>query len=232
LEAVRAAGGRAKVIYAASSSCYGIPDVFPTPETAEIRPQYPYALTKYVAEQYVLHWSEVYGLPAVCLRFFNVYGPRARSNGTYGAVFGVFLAQKLAGEPLTVVGDGTQRRDFVYVTDVTEACVRAAEADLSGEVLNVGAGDPQSVNRLCELIGGPKVYVPKRPGEPDCTWADISRIRRLLDWAPTVPFEEGVARMLETIQSWWEAPVWTPETIADATRDWFAHLDKHDTCHA
>ena len=232
LEAVRAAGGGAKVVYAASSSCYGIPDVFPTPETADIRPQYPYALTKYVAERYVLHWSEVYGLPAVSLRFFNVYGPRARSNGTYGAVFGVFLAQKLAGEPLTVVGDGTQRRDFVYVTDVAEACVRAAEANLSGEVLNVGAGDPQSVNRLCELIGGPMVYVPKRPGEPDCTWADISKIRRLFDWTPTVPFVEGVARMLETIQSWWEAPVWTPETIADATRDWFNHLDKHDTCHA
>ncbi|MBU0716876.1 MAG: NAD-dependent epimerase/dehydratase family protein, partial [Planctomycetes bacterium] len=232
LEAIRAAGGKAKVVYAASSSCYGIPDELPTPETADIRPQYPYALTKHIAEQYVHHWGQVYGLPVVSLRFFNVYGPRARTAGTYGAVFGVFLAQKLAGEALTVVGDGRQTRDFVYVTDVAEACVRAAKSDLSGEVLNVGAGNPQSINRLCELIGGATVHLPKRPGEPDCTRADINKIRRLLDWSPTVSFEEGVSRMLETIESWREAPVWTPHSIAEATRDWFAHLQEPGVCHA
>ncbi|MCI0528151.1 MAG: SDR family NAD(P)-dependent oxidoreductase, partial [Nitrospira sp.] len=121
-----------RFVYAASSSCYGIPDEFPTPETAPIRPMYPYALTKYVGEQYVLHWNKVYKLPCVSLRFFNVYGPRARTSGTYGAVFGVFLAQKLAGKPFTVVGDGTQTRDFTFVTDVADALVQAAESDLQG----------------------------------------------------------------------------------------------------
>ena len=224
LEAIRAAGGVRKFVYAASSSCYGLPDAFPTPETAPIRVQYPYALTKYVAEQYVFHWSQVYDIPSVSLRFFNVYGPRARTNGTYGAVFGVFLAQRLAGKPLTVVGDGTQTRDFIFVTDVAEAMYRAAESDLSGEVLNVGAGKPQSVNRLCGLIGGPTVNLPKRPGEPDCTWADTAKIQRLLDWRPTVSFEEGTARMIESIEHWREAPVWTPTSIADATTDWFKYL--------
>lgn len=232
LEAVRQAGGVTKFVYAASSSCYGLPDVFPTPESADIRPQYPYALTKYVGEQYVLHWSKLYDIPSVSLRFFNVYGPRTRTDGTYGAVFGVFLAQKLAGKPLTVVGDGTQTRDFVYVTDVADACVRAALSDLSGAVFNVGAGNPQSVNRLCELIGGPVEHIPKRPGEPECTWADITEIRRLLDWSPAVSFEEGTARMLESIEMWREAPIWTAQSIAHATADWFKYLDKPALQHA
>ncbi len=226
LEAVRQAGSVRKFVYAASSSCYGIPDVVPTPETAPIRPQYPYALTKAVGEQYVLHWGQVYGIPVMSLRFFNVYGPRARTNGTYGAVFGVFLAQKLAGLPFTVVGDGEQRRDFVFVSDVAEACFRAAESGASGETLNVGAGAPQSINRLCELLGGERVHVPRRPGEPECTWADISRIRHVLDWAPRVSFEEGVSLMLTGIAAWREAPVWTPDAIAGATADWFRYLGR------
>ena len=115
-----------KIIYSASSSCYGIPDEYPTKETAEIRPQYPYALTKYLGEQLVMHWCQVYQLPAVSLRFFNVYGPRSRTSGTYGAVFGVFLAQKLAGKPYTIVGDGTQTRDFTFVSDVVGAIITAA----------------------------------------------------------------------------------------------------------
>ena len=119
LEAARA-NGVGRFVYAASSSCYGIADVVPTPESAPIQPMYPYALTKYIGEQYVLHWSQVYGIPCVALRLFNVYGPRARTSGTYGAVFGVFLAQKLAGKPFTVVGDGTQTRDFTFVSDVAQ----------------------------------------------------------------------------------------------------------------
>src|SRR2546421_8818128 len=146
LEASRLAGVK-RLIYAASSSCYGIPDEFPTPETAPIRPMYPYALTKNLGESYVMHWHKIYKLPAVSLRLFNVYGPRARTSGAYGAVFGVFLAQKLAAEPFTVVGDGTQTRDFIFVTDVVDAFARAADSDVSGEPLNVGTGSPQSVNR-------------------------------------------------------------------------------------
>jgi UDP-glucose 4-epimerase len=223
MEAVRSAGIR-RVVYAASSSCYGLPDVFPTPESAPIRPEYPYALTKNLGEQIILHWTKVYGIRSVALRLFNVYGPRSRTSGTYGAVFGVFLAQKLAGKPLTIVGDGTQTRDFTYVTDVVEAFVAAAETDVSGEVMNVGSGGTYSVNQLADLIGGPRVQIPKRPGEPDCTFADTTKIRKLLGWSPKVSFPEGVRKVLDRIEDWREAPVWTPDSIATATQDWFKYL--------
>jgi UDP-glucose 4-epimerase len=222
-EAVRAAGV-AKIVYAASSSCYGIPDIYPTPETAEVRPQYPYALTKDLGERIVLHWGRVYGIASVALRLFNVYGPRARTSGTYGAVFGVFLAQKRAGKPMTVVGDGTQTRDFTYVTDVAAAFVAAMEAPVRDLVMNVGSGDTYSVNRLVGLLGGEVVHIPKRPGEPDCTFADVGRIAATLGWRAQTSLETGVARMLERIDDWRDAPVWDRASIADATRSWFAHL--------
>ncbi len=225
LEAARAAGVK-RFVYAASSSCYGIPDVYPTPETAPIRPMYPYALTKYVGEEYVLHWGRTYKLPVVSLRLFNVFGPRHRTTGTYGAVFGVFLAQKLAGKPLTIVGDGAQTRDFTFVSDVADAFVTAARSDLVSEIMNVGSGGTYSVNRLAELIGGERVALPKRPGEPDCTFADIGKIGRLLGWKPQVRFEDGVAVMLERIGELHDAPVWTVDAIRDATVDWFKYLGK------
>jgi len=222
-EAARRAGVR-RIVYAASSSCYGIPDEYPTPETAPLRPQYPYALSKYLGEETLLHWGQVYGIPVVSLRLFNVYGPRARTSGTYGAVMGVFLAQKFAGKALTIVGDGEQTRDFTYVTDVAEAFYAAAHSDLSDIILNVGSGGTYSIIRLVELIGGEKTYLPKRPGEPDCTFADIQRIGSLLNWKPQVTFEEGVGRLVAGIEAWKDAPVWTPETIHEATRTWFKHL--------
>jgi UDP-glucose 4-epimerase len=226
MEAARHAGIR-RVVYAASSSCYGIPDVYPTPEDAAIRPQYPYALTKYLGERLALHWGQVYDLPVVSLRFFNVYGPRARTSGTYGAVFGVFLAQLLAGKPLTIVGDGTQTRDFTFVTDVVDAIVTAAAGTVSGGSFNVGSGATVSVNRIVELLGaGKTVHIPKRPGEPDCTFADVSRIEAALDWRARVPIEEGVATMLAHIDDWRDAPVWTPDRIADATSLWFRYLGR------
>lgn len=223
-EAARA-NGVSRLLYAASSSCYGIPDVYPTPETAPANPRYPYALTKYLGEQLLLHWADVYGLPVTALRLFNVYGPRARTSGTYGAVFGVFLAQKLAGKPLTIVGDGSQTRDFTYVTDVVSAFLAAAEKGRTGGVYNVGSGGSVSVNRLVELIGAEQIdYIPKRPGEPDCTFADTTRIREELGWSPAVPIEEGVARLLANLDYWRDAPVWTSGTIADATKDWFRYI--------
>lgn len=225
LEAARKSGIN-RFVYAASSSCYGIPDIYPTPESASIRLMYPYALTKYLGEQYVLHWFQTYNLPVVSLRLFNVYGPRSRTSGTYGAVFGVFLAQKLAGKPFTIVGDGTQTRDFTYVTDVAEAFIKAAESDIRGEIYNVGSGGTYSVNELIGYLGGPVEYIPKRPGEPDCTFADISRITTQLGWKPKVSFQEGVHRMLESIELWRDAPVWDRESIASATKDWFQYLGK------
>src|SRR5262249_54318539 len=149
------------------------------------------------------------------------FGLRSRTTGAYGAVFGVFLAQKLAGRPLTVVGDGMQSRDFVYVTDVARAFLAAAESHRQQEVYNLGPADPQPVHRLVELIGGPVVHVPKRPGEPDCTWADTRKIASQLGWQAAVPFEEGVALMLRNIELWRDAPIWNPASIQEATRTWF-----------
>jgi len=214
-----------RFVYAASSSCYGIPDSYPTPETAPADPRYPYALTKYLGEQLVLHWASVYRLPAVSLRFFNVYGPRARTSGTYGAVFGVFLAQIMAGQPLTVVGDGEQTRDFTFVSDIVEALLAAAQSNRSGQAYNAGSGRPVSVNELVRELGSPPVVaIPKRPGEPDCTWADISKIRADLGWEPKISFAEGVAVMRKNMEHWRDAPVWTADQIADATADWFKFL--------
>ncbi len=211
-------------VYSASSSCYGLPDRFPTSESAPMRPMYPYALTKYLGEQCVMHWNQVYHLPCVSLRLFNVYGPRSRASGTYGAVFGVFMAQKLAGKPFTVVGDGTQTRDFTYVTDVADVFVRSAQWDQSGEAMNVGSGNTYSVNLLVNLLGGDVVNIPKRPGEPDRTFADITKIQQHLGWTPSVSFEDGVGIMLDNIEMWRGAPVWEAESIADATMDWFKYL--------
>lgn len=222
LEAARHAGV-AKFVYAASSSCYGLADT-PTREDHPIDPQYPYALSKYLGEQVGFHWHRVYRLPFNSLRIFNAYGTRSRTTGAYGAVFGVFLRQKLAGKPFTVVGDGLQSRDFLYVTDVARAFHAAAKTDLSGEVWNLGAGNPQPVARLVCLLGGTAVHIPKRPGEPDCTWADISKVKRDLDWQPSVSFAEGVGRILERIDDWAEAPLWDEASIGEATRTWFEYL--------
>ena len=224
LEAARAAGVD-KFVYAASSSCYGLADT-PTKEDHPIRPEYPYALSKYQGEQAAFHWHKVYELPVNSVCIFNAYGPRVRTTGAYGAVFGVFLRQKLAQKPFTVVGDGTQSRDFIYVTDLAKAFLAAAETDVVGERFNVGAGNPQTINRLVELLGGRPTYIPKRPGEPDCTFADISNITSKLDWKPEMSFEEGVEEMMNHIDHWKDAPLWEPDSIADATKTWFKYMSK------
>ncbi len=213
-----------RFLYAASSSCYGIAKEYPTPETAPSAPQYPYALTKYLGEQLVLHWAQVYQLPALSLRLFNVFGPRSRTTGVYGAVFGVFLAQKLHGKPYTVVGDGKQTRDFTYVGDVADAFYTAAMSDLKNDFMNVGSSGHYSVNRLVELLGGPITYIPKRPGEPDCTFAAVAKIEEKLNWKAKTSFEEGVKRILDRIDDFRDAPLWEPNTIQEATKTWFQYL--------
>ena len=198
LEASRKAGVK-KFIYAASSSCYGIPNDFPTKETSSPDPQYPYALSKYLGEQVFFHWI-------------------------YGAVLGVFLGQKRASLPLTIVGDGTQVRDFTYVSDVVEALILAGNSHESGIAINIGTSNPTSVNRLAQLIGGETVHIPKRPGEPDQTNADNSLALDKLKWSAKVSVEEGVARVLSEPESWGDAPSWTPEEIALQTANWFKYL--------
>jgi UDP-glucose 4-epimerase len=222
LECARHAGV-AKFVYAASSSCYGMASV-PTREDHPINTGYPYALSKYQGEQAAFHWHQVYKLPVNSIRIFNAYGTRSRTSGAYGAVFGVFLRQKLAGTPYTVVGDGTQSRDFLYVTDVAQAFLAAAQTQHTGRIYNLGAGNPQSVNRLVELLGGEVSYIPKRPGEPDATWADITRITSELDWRQQVSFEQGVANIVANIEYWRNAPLWNPDSIANATKTWFEFM--------
>jgi UDP-glucose 4-epimerase len=222
LECARAANVD-KFVYASSSSCYGLAAT-PTDESHPIAPQYPYALSKYLGEVSAFHWHSVYGLPVNAICIFNAYGPRVRTTGVYGAVFGVFFRQKLAGKPYTVVGDGSQTRDFIYVTDIAESFMAAAETDISGERFNVGADKPQAINRLVDILGGDVVYVPKRPGEPDCTWANIGKIKKQLGWKPAVAFEEGVKIMLADIELWRDAPLWEPASIAKATQTWFRYL--------
>tara|TARA_B100001964_G_C14239288_1_gene604140 strand:- start:129 stop:1115 length:987 start_codon:yes stop_codon:yes gene_type:complete len=215
-----------KFIYAASASCYGLSRKFPIDENAKIDTKHPYALTKYLGEQLVLHWFKVYQMPNISMRFFNIYGPRSRPTGAYGAVFGVFLAQKLSNKPLTIVGDGNQTRDFLHVNDLVDALILAAQKGKAGEIYNVGNGKEISVNLIAEIIGGEKVNMPKRPGEPDRSMADISKIKKQLGWSPKISINEGVKLLLKDIDNWRGAPVWTAETIGKATEAWFDLLSK------
>ena len=216
-----------KLVYAASASCYGIPEKYPTDESSTIDPKYPYALTKLFGEQLVLHWAKVYNMPNLSLRFFNAYGPRSRTSGAYGAAFGVFLAQKLFNKPLTIVGDGNQTRDFIYVSDLVEAIILSAKNGKNSEAYNIASGKETSVNTIANIIGGEKINIPKRPGEPDRSLADISKAQSELNWQPKVSIEEGIKILLKNINDWKEAPVWTPETIAKETAVWFKLLEKN-----
>ena len=214
-----------KFVYAASSSCYGINNKR-IDEKEKISPQYPYALSKNLGEQIALHWNKVYNLPVNSIRIFNAYGPRVRTTGAYGAVFGVFFKQKLKNFPLTIVGNGKQSRDFIYVTDVAEAFFKASTTSLSGEVFNLGNDNPQSVNTLAKLIGGKKIFIPERPGEPKKTWANTNKIKKFLNWQPKINFKYGISEMLKEIDLWKDAPLWKKDSIKIATKTWFKYLKK------
>jgi UDP-glucose 4-epimerase len=220
--------GIKKIVYSASSSCYGIPTSYPTNETSPIEVHYPYALTKRLGEEILIHWGNLFAINVISLRLFNVYGPRSRTSGNYGAVFGVFLAQKCAQKPLTIVGDGKQTRDFVFVTDVCRAFLNAIEVIPKHQIYNVGSGKAVSILRLAEMLTGDIEFIPKRPGEPDCTLADISLIREDLGWTPKVDIEDGVQIMLDNIDNWQDAPVWDKSKIEVATRDWFKYLGREN----
>ena len=216
-----------RFIYSASSSCYGIPKKFPTKETSEILPQYPYALSKRLGEELVIHFANIYNLNATSLRLFNVYGPRARTSGNYGAVFGVFLAQKIARKPFTIVGDGKQTRDFTFVSDVIDAMIKVSKKkNLRENIFNVGSGKTISINRIAKLLGGDKKRIPKRPSEPNITFADISKITRKTGWKPKISIKDGIKVMLNNLNDWKDAPVWTPKKINKETKKWFFYLGK------
>ncbi len=215
-----------KFVYAASASCYGIPKSYPTNENAAIEPMYPYAFTKWQAEELIMHWFKVYNFPAVSCRFFNVYGLRSRTSGAYGAVFGVFIAQKLANKPLTIVGDGNQTRDFIYIKDLVSAIIKVAQRSKIGKIYNIGAGKEVKVNEIANLISNKTIHIPKRPGEPDRSLADISKIKKELNWKPKISINQGVKEILKNINYWKDAPVWTPTSIKKVTRSWFKLLKK------
>tara|TARA_B100000989_G_scaffold296581_1_gene280148 strand:- start:3098 stop:4090 length:993 start_codon:yes stop_codon:yes gene_type:complete len=215
-----------KIVYAASSSCYGIPKNFPTNENSPLDPRYPYAMSKLICEDIIEHWSKVYGFSFLSLRLFNVYGTRSRTNSAYGAALGVFLKQKILNKPFTIVGNGNQTRDFIYVSDVCNAFYKALNKKLSNQKFNIGYGKPRKVNEMVKIIGGPKIFVPKRPGEPDCTHADISKAKKLLSWKPKVTLEKGLNIVIKNISYWKDAPLWTPKKIKLATKDWFKYIKK------
>lgn len=215
-----------KFIYAASASCYGFPKKFPTSEKETIKPMYPYAFTKWQGEELVKHFNKIYKLPFISMRFFNVYGPKSRTSGTYGAVFGVFLAQKLANKPLTIVGNGNQTRDFLYVGDLVDLLIKAAKSKKSGGIYNAAGGKEVKVNLIAKLLGGKKTFIPKRPGEPDRSLADIKKVKKDFKWSPKVSIQKGVNSLIKNINYWKNAPVWTPSTINQATKIWFRLLKK------
>jgi UDP-glucose 4-epimerase len=212
-----------KLVYAASASCYGLTKN-KVSEKNKIDLQHPYALSKYLGEMSAFHWHRVYNLPINTIRIFNAYGPRVRTTGAYGAVIGVFFKQKIKNMPLTIVGDGKQTRDFVHVTDVARAFYLAATTKISGETFNVGTGKPQSVNFLAKLIGGKKIFLPNRPGEPKNSIADTRKIIKFLKWKPKISFTNGIQQMLININDWEKAPLWTKKTIKGATKTWFKYF--------
>lgn len=190
------AGKVKRVVYAASSSAYGNQQTMPLSEDMKADPLSPYGLQKYVGELYAKVFAEVYKLPTVSVRFFNVYGPRLDPEGAYALVIGKFLKQKKEGTPLTITGDGEQTRDFTHITDIVRGMLAAATSTKvgNGEVINLGRGQQTTVNKLAELIGGPSEHIPPRM-EPKHTKADIRKAKELLDWEPKVSLEEGVAEL-------------------------------------
>ena len=196
VEAAKRVGVK-KLIYAASSSCYGSPKNFPTSEKEKIDIKHPYGLTKFLGEQLVLKYATNFNMPNISFRFFNVYGPRLNMSGQYSAVFGNFLKQRRTNKPLTIVGDGKQTRDFIHVDDLTNAFIKVAKSSLVNKRYNLGSGKETSINKIANLFGGKKTFIPKRPREPKRSLANISKIKKDINWKPAITIQEGVKRLLK-----------------------------------
>lgn len=187
--------GVKRVVYSASSSAYGDATIFPTPEDHPTDPLSPYGLQKLIGEQYCRVFHHCYGLETVSLRYFNIYGERQSLSGAYCLVMGIFCNQRINNQPLTIVGDGEQRRDFTYVGDASNANILAMNSKNVGfgESINIGNGDNRSVNDIADLIGGEKIYLEKRL-EPQETLADNSKAIKLLNWQPTTSVEDWIPK--------------------------------------
>lgn len=164
-------------------------------------------------------------MPYISIRIFNAYGPRFKTKGAYGSVIGVFLKQKLEKKPLTVVGDGTQGRDYIHVVDVANAFYLSAKSKIKSEIFNLGFGEITSINKIVNLLMPTKIInIPYRPGEPYKSKANISKIRRLLGWKPTISFEKGFNDLIANINYWKTAPLWNKSSINRVTKNWFKYL--------
>ena len=186
-----------KLIYAASSSCYGTPKSFPTSENSKIDLKHPYAVTKYMGEELVLKYASIFNMPNISFRFFNVYGPRLNLSGQYSAVMGNFLSQKKNNKPLTVVGDGKQTRDFIHVDDLAKAFLKTIKSKSVNKIYNLGSGKKTSINTIAKIFGGKKKFIAKRPGEPKSSLADISKIKKDINWKPSINIEDGIKKLLK-----------------------------------
>ena len=213
-----------RIIYAASSSCYGIPKKYPTNENEMINPKYPYAFSKNIGEQMIEHWSSVYNINFISLRLFNVYGTRSRTHGAYGAALGVFLKQKLSNNPYTIVGNGKQKRDFINVKDVSEAFIKCLNPKIKNEIINIGSSSPKKINYLVSLISKKKIHIPMRPGEPKITHSSILKAKKILKWKPKINFEDGISELINNINYWKDSPLWNKSNIKKATKNWFKYL--------
>ncbi len=187
-----------KFVYAASSSCYGTPKKLPTSEKDKIDLKNPYAATKFIGEEIVMRYASMFKMPNISLRFFNVYGPRLNISGQYSAVIGNFLSQKKNNKALTIVGDGTQTRDFIHVDDLINACVKVIKSKKINKIYNLGSGKKTSINTIAKIFSGKKKFIANRPGEAKNSLADISKIKKDTKWKPAISVEEGIKRLLKT----------------------------------
>ena len=185
-----------KIVYSASSTHYGNRK---PPHAEDLPPEFLtlYGLTKYTGEQYCMLFDKMYGVPAVSLRYFNVYGPRQPTSGVYALVLGIFLRQSAAGHPLTIHGDGNQRRDFIHVRDVVSANIRAYESYVHAETFNIGSGVNYSIRELADLISADQLFEPRRKGDAEVTLADITKAKTMLGWQPQIAFPDGVREMMD-----------------------------------
>jgi len=202
LLAARDAGVR-RVVYSASSSAYGTKDVMPVTEDMVAAPIIPYAVMKFVGEQYCRMMPEFYNLQTVSLRYFNVYGPRQTTDmdGAYATVIGIFCGKAAKGLKMPIIGDGLQRRDFTNVKDVVRANLLAMSSEKAGEgeVINVGTGSSYEIKKVAEMIGGEVEFLPKRQGEVFEVRADNAKAKDLLGWEPEVTFEQGIDELKELV---------------------------------